>query len=56
MTGKIDDPEFIEERRKDIAAALRAEGIDPGELDEIDSDDALERIGVALTKHDVAGY
>lgn len=46
MIDKIDVPEFIEERRNEIAAALRAEGIDTGELDEIDSDDMLERLGL----------
>jgi len=35
---------------------LRAEGIDLAKIDEIDSDDVLERIGIALAKHDVARY
>ena len=52
----MSDSVEIEERREEIAAALGAEGIDLDVLDQMDTEVVLERIGVALAKHDVAKY
>ena len=52
----MSDSVEIEKRREEIAAALRAEGIDLDVLDQMDTEVVLERIWVALAKHDVAKY
>jgi hypothetical protein len=49
----IDDPEYIEERREEIAAALKSEEISKQMIDEMDPDAALDVIVEALLKHDV---
>lgn len=52
MTGSPEfDPEHIEAKKDEIRNALSAEGIEPEDFIEMDPDDALNTIGIALLKH-----
>lgn len=45
------NPEHIDAKREEIRRTLAAEGISAEDLVEMDPDDALDSIGVALLKH-----
>lgn len=49
----IDDSEYIEERREEIASALEAEGLSQQVIEDMDPDDVLDEIAEALIRHDV---
>lgn len=49
----IDDPEYIEERREEIANAFEAEGLSKQMIEEMDPNDLLDTIAEALLKHNI---